>query len=149
MIFKEGFWAGFTLDWVCWILEHSSVKHSSHPISLLFSTQLFSFSKIIPTKNILLDVVTCKGWISCILCLLMHSMQWVFLFSIIFHYRWSSSKVMFHAAINNILGCLKKKLQRKLRTKYNESMRLPGVEPGSIAWKAIILTVGLQTPNLS
>ena len=24
-------------------------------------------------------------------------------------------------------------------------MRLPGVEPGSIAWKAIILTVGLQT----
>ena len=25
-------------------------------------------------------------------------------------------------------------------------MRLPGVEPGSIAWKAIILTVGLQTP---
>ena len=26
-------------------------------------------------------------------------------------------------------------------------MRLPGVEPGSIAWKAIILTVGLQTPD--
>ncbi|OMP06100.1 transcription factor bHLH30-like protein [Corchorus olitorius] len=26
-----------------------------------------------------------------------------------------------------------------------EKMRLPGVEPGSIAWKAIILTVGLQT----
>ena len=26
------------------------------------------------------------------------------------------------------------------------AMRLPGVEPGSIAWKAIILTVGLQTP---
>lgn len=26
-----------------------------------------------------------------------------------------------------------------------EHMRLPGVEPGSIAWKAIILTVGLQT----
>ena len=25
-------------------------------------------------------------------------------------------------------------------------LRLPGVEPGSIAWKAIILTVGLQTP---
>jgi hypothetical protein len=25
-------------------------------------------------------------------------------------------------------------------------VRLPGVEPGSIAWKAIILTVGLQTP---
>ena len=24
-------------------------------------------------------------------------------------------------------------------------MRLPGVEPGSISWKAIILTVGLQT----
>ncbi|GLJ19528.1 hypothetical protein SUGI_0352640 [Cryptomeria japonica] len=24
-------------------------------------------------------------------------------------------------------------------------VRLPGVEPGSIAWKAIILTVGLQT----
>ena len=24
-------------------------------------------------------------------------------------------------------------------------MRLPGVEPVSIAWKAIILTVGLQT----
>ncbi len=24
-------------------------------------------------------------------------------------------------------------------------LRLPGVEPGSIAWKAIILTVGLQT----
>ena len=27
-----------------------------------------------------------------------------------------------------------------------QKMRLPGVEPGSIAWKAIILTVGLQTP---
>ena len=27
-------------------------------------------------------------------------------------------------------------------------MRLPGVEPGSIAWKAIILTVGLQTQML-
>jgi len=26
-------------------------------------------------------------------------------------------------------------------------VRLPGVEPGSIAWKAIILTVGLQTPG--
>ena len=38
---------------------------------------------------------------------------------------------------------------RKLRTKNKESMRLPGVEPGSIAWKAIILTVGLQTPDLS
>ncbi len=24
-------------------------------------------------------------------------------------------------------------------------LRLPGVEPGSIAWKAIILTLGLQT----
>jgi hypothetical protein len=33
------------------------------------------------------------------------------------------------------------------RKKKNEklSLRLPGVEPGSIAWKAIILTVGLQT----
>ena len=31
--------------------------------------------------------------------------------------------------------------QKKKKTK----MRLPGVEPGSIAWKAIILTVGLQT----
>ena len=30
--------------------------------------------------------------------------------------------------------------------KYNtKTLRLPGVEPGSIAWKAIILTVGLQT----
>jgi hypothetical protein len=28
-------------------------------------------------------------------------------------------------------------------------VRLPGVEPGSIAWKAIILTVGLQTPLYS
>lgn len=27
----------------------------------------------------------------------------------------------------------------------NNTLRLPGVEPGSIAWKAIILTVGLQT----
>ncbi len=27
----------------------------------------------------------------------------------------------------------------------NKLLRLPGVEPGSIAWKAIILTVGLQT----
>ena len=34
------------------------------------------------------------------------------------------------------------KISKKLR------MRLPGVEPGSIAWKAIILTVGLQTPNM-
>ena len=38
---------------------------------------------------------------------------------------------------------------RKLRTKNKGSMRLPGVEPGSIAWKAIILTVGLQTLDLS
>ena len=29
-----------------------------------------------------------------------------------------------------------------------KAMRLPGVEPGSIAWKAIILTVGLQTRSL-
>ena len=29
--------------------------------------------------------------------------------------------------------------------KDNCFLRLPGVEPGSIAWKAIILTVGLQT----
>ena len=28
-------------------------------------------------------------------------------------------------------------------------MRLPGVEPGSIAWKAIILTVGLQTLDVN
>jgi hypothetical protein len=28
---------------------------------------------------------------------------------------------------------------------YRRKVRLPGVEPGSIAWKAIILTVGLQT----
>ena len=34
--------------------------------------------------------------------------------------------------------CLKK-------NKNKNKMRLPGVEPGSIAWKAIILTVGLQT----
>ena len=27
----------------------------------------------------------------------------------------------------------------------SKNLRLPGVEPGSIAWKAIILTVGLQT----
>ena len=31
----------------------------------------------------------------------------------------------------------------------SKSMRLPGVEPGSIAWKAIILTVGLQTLDVS
>jgi hypothetical protein len=30
---------------------------------------------------------------------------------------------------------------------FKIQMRLPGVEPGSIAWKAIILTVGLQTPT--
>jgi hypothetical protein len=30
-------------------------------------------------------------------------------------------------------------------TKKIRILRLPGVEPGSIAWKAIILTVGLQT----
>jgi hypothetical protein len=35
-------------------------------------------------------------------------------------------------------------LQKGRRKK---KMRLPGVEPGSIAWKAIILTVGLQTPG--
>lgn len=28
---------------------------------------------------------------------------------------------------------------------FKRKLRLPGVEPGSIAWKAIILTVGLQT----
>ncbi|AES95847.2 hypothetical protein MTR_5g030170 [Medicago truncatula] len=28
---------------------------------------------------------------------------------------------------------------------FHDKLRLPGVEPGSIAWKAIILTVGLQT----
>ena len=34
---------------------------------------------------------------------------------------------------------------------YSEKgdLRLPGVEPGSIAWKAIILTVGLQTLDVS
>ena len=32
-------------------------------------------------------------------------------------------------------------------TEWDKKMRLPGVEPGSIAWKAIILTVGLQTPS--
>ena len=35
-----------------------------------------------------------------------------------------------------------------LRKKNIKSLRLPGVEPGSIAWKAIILTVGLQTLGL-
>ena len=33
----------------------------------------------------------------------------------------------------------------KTQTQEGKKMRLPGVEPGSIAWKAIILTVGLQT----
>ncbi|RDX89005.1 hypothetical protein CR513_29323, partial [Mucuna pruriens] len=32
-------------------------------------------------------------------------------------------------------------------TSKRRNLRLPGVEPGSIAWKAIILTVGLQTLN--
>lgn len=32
-----------------------------------------------------------------------------------------------------------------LKVKKSKVLRLPGVEPGSIAWKAIILTVGLQT----
>ena len=31
------------------------------------------------------------------------------------------------------------------KKKKGRALRLPGVEPGSIAWKAIILTVGLQT----
>jgi hypothetical protein len=36
--------------------------------------------------------------------------------------------------------------RRKATIKRGQySLRLPGVEPGSIAWKAIILTVGLQT----
>ena len=30
---------------------------------------------------------------------------------------------------------------------HKNELRLPGVEPGSIAWKAIILTVGLQTQH--
>ena len=34
--------------------------------------------------------------------------------------------------------------EKKISFKH---VRLPGVEPGSIAWKAIILTVGLQTLN--
>ncbi len=33
----------------------------------------------------------------------------------------------------------------KIQGGNNKLLRLPGVEPGSIAWKAIILTVGLQT----
>ena len=32
-----------------------------------------------------------------------------------------------------------------LSMREKKRLRLPGVEPGSIAWKAIILTVGLQT----
>ena len=39
-------------------------------------------------------------------------------------------------------GC---KRQKNNETENDKEMRLPGVEPGSIAWKAIILTVGLQT----
>ena len=50
------------------------------------------------------------------------------------------------------IGCQLSLLQSrghycKTKTKNtNLCVRLPGVEPGSIAWKAIILTVGLQTP---
>jgi hypothetical protein len=36
-------------------------------------------------------------------------------------------------------------VKRKYQEKASKTLRLPGVEPGSIAWKAIILTVGLQT----
>jgi hypothetical protein len=32
-----------------------------------------------------------------------------------------------------------------VKKQKGKDLRLPGVEPGSIAWKAIILTVGLQT----
>jgi hypothetical protein len=42
-----------------------------------------------------------------------------------------------------LLGLFILILQKGRRQK--KKMRLPGVEPGSIAWKAIILTVGLQT----
>ena len=42
-------------------------------------------------------------------------------------------------------GC---KRQKNNETENDKEMRLPGVEPGSIAWKAIILTVGLQTLSL-
>ena len=41
--------------------------------------------------------------------------------------------------------CVLFKFGEKIKKK--KKMRLPGVEPGSIAWKAIILTVGLQTPR--
>ncbi len=36
---------------------------------------------------------------------------------------------------------------KKKKEGIKKALRLPGVEPGSIAWKAIILTVGLQTPR--
>lgn len=32
-----------------------------------------------------------------------------------------------------------------LKVKKSKVLRLPGVEPGSIAWKVIILTVGLKS----
>ena len=42
------------------------------------------------------------------------------------------------------ITCKPLKGEKKISFKH---VRLPGVEPGSIAWKAIILTVGLQTLN--
>ena len=42
-------------------------------------------------------------------------------------------------------ACRHTPLCLETKTDPKKIMRLPGVEPGSIAWKAIILTVGLQT----
>jgi hypothetical protein len=47
--------------------------------------------------------------------------------------------------LSSALGSCILILQKGRRKKRKKKMRLPGVEPGSIAWKAIILTVGLQT----
>jgi hypothetical protein len=43
------------------------------------------------------------------------------------------------------VAILSQQAQPTKKKKPTFIMRLPGVEPGSIAWKAIILTVGLQT----
>ena len=47
---------------------------------------------------------------------------------------------------HSALDTSRKTLSMALSQNASKRVRPPGVEPGSIAWKAIILTVGLRTP---
>ena len=40
-------------------------------------------------------------------------------------------------------------VERSIRIRLEEMVRLPGIEPGSEAWEAPVLTAGLQSPRKS